>query len=125
MDKRLVLLVGMQLLLATACFYFPTVVMFGLSTTVLGSSSMLLGSVSSSSSSAISLAYSKALSSVQLYVSLASIGILAYLELSNPAYGKTRRILEELRKGWVPVSVLFVILFFILVFFKAYLVVYP
>jgi len=123
MDKRLVLLFGMQLLLATACFYLPTVAMFGLSTTVLGSSSMLLGSVSSSS--AISLAYSKALVSVQLYVSLASIGILAYLELSNPAYGKTRRILEELRKGWVPVSVLFVILFFILVFFKAYLVVYP
>lgn len=123
MDKRLLLLVGMYVLLATVCFCLPAITIFGLSTMILGSSSMLLGSISSSS--VISLAYSKALASTQLYISLASIGILVYIELSDPTYGKTRRILAELRESWIPVSMLLVTLFFILIFFKVYLILYP
>jgi len=100
--------------------------LFGLSTvlgvSVLGSSvlgSSVLGS-SVLGSTTIVEAYSGAVATSQLLLSLAVIGLLVYLDLSDPAYGSLRNTLLELRRSWLPVSVLLVVLFFIIVALKVW-----
>ncbi|MEM2094466.1 MAG: hypothetical protein QXI32_04130 [Candidatus Bathyarchaeia archaeon] len=56
----------------------------------------------------------------QLWVSLAAIGLLLYVELSDPAYGRSRQFLLELRRSWTPIAVLFTILFAIVVVLKVW-----
>ena len=56
----------------------------------------------------------------QLAISLIAICMLVYLELSDPSYGKTRRLIEELRNSWLPLTVLLVMLFALVVFFKVW-----
>ena len=99
--------------------------LFGLSTilgiSVLGSSvlgSSVLGS--SVLGSTILEAYAGAIATSQLCLSLATIGLLVYLELTDPAYGGLRSILLELRRSWLSVSALLVVLFFIIVALKVY-----
>jgi len=104
--------------------------LFGLSTilsvSVLGSSvlgSSVLGSSVLGSSvlgSTIVEAYAGAVVASQLWLSLVVIALLIYLELSDPSYGRLRKILLELRRSWLPVSGLLVVLFFIIVALKVY-----
>jgi hypothetical protein len=67
--------------------------------------------------------YSEALLQGQLAISLIAIGMLTYLELSDPSYGKTKRIIEELRKSWLPLSALLVILFMLIVAFRIWAII--
>jgi len=118
-------------LLAAAGSLTVAAPLFGLSTvlgvSVLGSSvlgsSVLGSSVLGSSvlgSTTIVEAYAGAVVTSQLWLSLLVIGLLVYLELTDPAYGGLRSILLELRRSWLPVSALLVVLFFIIVAFKVY-----
>jgi hypothetical protein len=86
-----------------------------LGTTVLGTT--VLGSTLLGTTSLIQV-YAEALSMGQLAISLIAICMLVYLELSDPSYGKTRRLIEELRKSWLPLSVVLVLLFALIVFFR-------
>jgi len=84
-----------------------------LGTTVLGS--ILLGTTTTTSLIEV---YAEALAMGQLAISLIAICMLVYLELSDPSYGKTRRLIEELRKSWLPLTVVLVLLFALIVFFR-------
>jgi hypothetical protein len=86
-----------------------------LGTTVLGST--VLGSTMLGTTSLIQV-YAEALVTGQLAISLIAIGMLVYLELSDPSYGKTPRAIGELRKSWLPMSALLVLLFAFIVAFK-------
>jgi len=86
-----------------------------LGTTVLGTT--VLGSTLLGTTNLIQV-YADALVAGQVVISLIAIGMLVYLELSDPSYGKTRRVLEELRKSWLPLSVLLVVLFGLIVAFR-------
>jgi hypothetical protein len=86
-----------------------------LGTTILGTT--VLGSTLLGTTSLIQV-YAEALSMGQLAISLIAICMLIYLELSDPSYGKTRRLIEELRKSWLPLSALLVLLFAFIVFFR-------
>ena len=66
----------------------------------------------------VTMINAEALSMGQLAISLIAIGMLVYLELSDPSYGKTRRLIAELRKSWVPLSAMLVLLFALIVFFR-------
>jgi hypothetical protein len=57
-----------------------------------------------------------------LAVSLIAIGLLVFLELSDPAYGKINRLVFELRKSWLPTVSILVTLFFLIVAFKIYVI---
>lgn len=81
-----------------------------LGTTVMGTTSLLI-------------VYGEALLSGQLAISLITIGMLTYLELSDPSYGKTNRIIEELRRSWLPLSALLVILFMLIVAFRIWAII--
>ena len=104
--------------------------LFGLSTvlgiSVLGSSvlgSSVLGSSvlgSSVMGTTIVEAYVNAVSTSQVCLSLVLISMLIYSELTDPSYGKLRNALLELRRSWMPVSALLLILFFIIVGFKVW-----
>jgi len=89
-----------------------------LGTTVLGST--LLGTTTTTTS--LIQVYAEALSMGQLAISLIAICMLIYLELSDPSYGKTRRLIEELRKSWLPLSALLVLLFAFIVFFRIWII---
>lgn len=93
-----------------------------LGSSVLGSSvlgSSVLGS-SVLGSTTIVEAYAGAIGASQLCLSLVAIGLLVYSELTDPAYGELRSILLELRRSWVPVSMLLVVLFFAIVALKVW-----
>jgi len=91
--------------LATTVISAPSV-LSGLST-VLGTT--VLGTSASTFSS---------LASLQLYASLALIGLLVFSELTDPTYGGTKRLLVELRTSWLPYIVLLLIIFSLIVAFK-------
>jgi len=59
-----------------------------------------------------------ALTSIQLYLSLACIGLLVFLELSDPTYGATANVAVAIRENWLPIAAFFVALFFLIVGFK-------
>jgi hypothetical protein len=153
LERSLASLLLLFALLVLVSSFTVAVPMFGLSTilgvsvlasSVLGSSvlgsSVLGSSVLGSSvlaSTTIVEAYTGAVVASQLWLSLTCIGLLVFLELSNPVYEeRTRahpvtakpkrnqrqpcfrariRIFLELRKSWLPVSTLLVILFLIIV----------
>jgi len=91
-----------------------------LGTTVLGTT--VLGSTLLGTTSLIQV-YADALVAGQVAISLIAIGMLVYLELSDPSYGKTRRVIEELRKSWLPLSVLLVMLFGLIVAFRIWAII--
>jgi hypothetical protein len=91
-----------------------------LGTTVLGTT--VLGTTVMGTTSLIGV-YGEALLQGQLAISLIAIGMLTYLELSDPSYGKTKRIIEELRKSWLPLSALLVILFMLIVAFRIWAII--
>lgn len=64
--------------------------------------------------------YSEALSMGKLAISLIAIGMLVYLELSDPSYGESHRVVAELRKSWLPLTTLLVLLFSVIVVFKVW-----
>jgi len=64
--------------------------------------------------------YADALAIGQLAISLMTIGLFVYRELSDPFYGKADRRVEELRKSWLPLSVLLVLLFAFVVAFRVW-----
>jgi hypothetical protein len=91
-----------------------------LGTTVLGTTMLgttVLGTTLLGTTSLIQV-YAEALSMGQLTISLIAIGMLVYLELSDPSYGKTHRLIRELRKSWLPLSAMLVLLFALVVFFR-------
>ena len=90
-----------------------------LGSSVLGSS-VLGSSVLGTTTTTVMAAYSEALAASQVWVSLAAIGLLVYVELSDPAYGRSRRVFVELRRSWMSVSALFVVLFGIVVVLKVW-----
>jgi hypothetical protein len=90
-----------------------------LGTTVLGTT--LLGTTTTTTS--LIQVYADALSMGQLTISLVGIGMLVYLELSDPSYGKTRRLIEEVRKSWLPLSAMLVLLFALIVFFRIWAII--
>jgi len=67
--------------------------------------------------------YSEALATAQLYVSLLCIGLLVYLELTDPNYGGIKEVLVEIRKSWSTTATLLVLLFLVLVAFKVWLII--
>ena len=73
-----------------------------LGTTVLGSSASVFTS----------------LASLQLYASLALIGLVVFSELTDPTYGGVRRFIVELRTSWLPYIVLLLTIFSIIFAFK-------
>ena len=88
-----------------------------LGTTVLGS--ILLGTTTTTTTTtSLIQIYAEAFSMGQLAISLIAICMLVYLELSDPSYGKTRRLIEELRNSWLPLSAVLVLLFALIVFFR-------
>jgi len=91
-----------------------------LGTTVLGTT--VLGSTLLGTTSLIQV-YADALVAGQLAISLIAIAMLVYLELSDPSYGKTRRVVEELRKSWLPLSALLVLLFALIVAFRIWAII--
>jgi len=131
LERRLAFLLGAFVLLTAFCSFVAAAPVFGLSTilgiSVLGSSvlgsSVLGSSVLGSSvlaSTTIVQAYGAAIATSQVWLSLTAIGLLIYLELTDPSYGGLRRTLSELRRSWLPVSSLLVILFFIIVALKVW-----
>jgi len=88
-----------------------------LGTTVLGTT--VLGTTMLGTTSLLEV-YASALLTGQLAISLIAIGLLSYLELSDPAYGGTKRVLEELRRSWLPLTALLVILFMLIVAFRVW-----
>ena len=145
MERSLVLLVVLFLVLTLASSLTVVTPLYGLSTvlgisvlgssvlgssvlgsSVLGSSvlgSSVLGTTTIIMEQAMIEGYGKAILAAQLWLSLIAISLLVYLELTDPAYGKIRRTLEELRKSWVPVSALLVLLFLIFVALKIYAII--
>jgi len=91
-----------------------------LGTTVLGTT--VLGSTLLGTTSLIQV-YADALVTGQLAISLIAIGMLVFLELSDPSYGKTRGVIEELRKSWLPLSALLVLLFVLIVAFRIWAII--
>jgi len=91
-----------------------------LGTTVLGTT--VLGSTLLGTTSLVQV-YADALVTGQLAISLIAIGMLVYLELSDPSYGKTHRVIEELRKSWLPLSALLVLLFTLIVVFRIWAII--
>jgi hypothetical protein len=88
-----------------------------LGSSVLGSSvlgSSVLGS-SVLASTTIVEAYSSAIPSIQPWLSLSLIILLVYMELTDPSSGGLRGYILELRRGWMPVSGLLLLLFLIIV----------
>jgi len=83
--------------------------LFGLST-VLGTT--VLGTT------VLGVTFASAIASAQLYLSLACIGLLVFLELSDPSYGEVKRLIAEIRLNWLPCAIFLVILFFLIVAFK-------
>ena len=93
-----------------------------LGTTVLGTTMLgttVLGTTLLGTTSLIQV-YGEALAMGQLAISLVAIGMLVYLELSDPSYGKAHRLIGELRKSWVPLSAILVLLFALIVFFRVW-----
>ncbi|MCP8314969.1 MAG: hypothetical protein H3Z53_11465 [archaeon] len=91
-----------------------------LGTTVLGTT--VLGTTVMGTTSLVGV-YGEVLFSGQLAISLLAIGILTYLELSDPSYGKTKRLVEELRRSWLPLSAILVILFMLIVAFRIWAII--
>ncbi|MCP8306165.1 MAG: hypothetical protein H3Z49_03550 [archaeon] len=91
-----------------------------LGTTVLGTT--VLGTTVMGTTSLVGV-YGDALLSGQLAISLIAIGTLIFLELSDPSYGKTRRLIGELRKSWIPLSALLVVLFMLIVAFRVWAII--
>lgn len=90
---------------------------YGLSTvmgTFLLASSMLSSSVMVSSLfggvNAASI-FSNALLNAEAAVTVLTISLLAFAEVSSPAYGKAGRLVTELRRGWMPIAAFVVLLF--------------
>lgn len=83
--------------------------LFGLST-VLGTT--VLGTT------VLGVTFVTAIASSQLYLSLTCIGLLVFLELSDPSYGGVKKILTEIRGNWLPCVMFLVVLFFLIVAFK-------
>jgi len=133
LDKTLITLLGAYLALILAVgFLEASPALSGLSTTlgtillgttVLGTT--VLSSVLGSSllGTTMIAVYSEALATVQLYVSLLCIGLLAYLELTDPTYGGIRKTLLEIRESWTSIATLLVVLFLIFVAFKVWLII--
>ena len=121
MERKLTILVILFFSLTLVSCLTVTSPLFGLST-VLGSSvlgSSVLGS-SVMSTTTIIEAYNVAIATSQIHLSLVVIGLLMYLEMSNPDYTRTKGFISDLRKSWVSVSALLVILFFIIVALKVW-----
>jgi hypothetical protein len=95
-----------------------------LGTTVLGTTvlSSVLGSSLLGTTTMIAV-YSEALATAQLYISLICIGLLVYLELTDPTYGGIKKLLLEIRESWTSIATLLVVLFLILVAFKVWLII--
>ena len=85
-----------------------------LGTTVLGTT--LLGTTTTS----LVEVYGEALAMGQLAISLIAICMLIYLELSDPSYGKSHRLVSELRKSWLPFTTMLVLVFAVIVVFKVW-----
>lgn len=103
--------------------------LYGLSTimgTVLSSSvlsSSILGTTTNTTT--VLAAYAGTLPSIQVYISLLAIGLLIYLELTDPTYGEVRRGLTEVRKSWLSMAMLLVLLFMIIVASRVWLIISP
>ncbi|MFQ6077125.1 MAG: hypothetical protein ACE5Z5_13510 [Candidatus Bathyarchaeia archaeon] len=92
-----------------------------LSSSVLSSS--ILGTTTTTTT--VLAAYAGTLPSIQVYISLLAIGLLIYLELTDPTYGEVRRGLTEVRKSWLSMAMLLVLLFMIIVASRVWLIISP
>jgi len=134
LNKTLIALLGAYLVLILSLgFLEASPTLSGLSTTlgtillgttVLGTTvlSSVLGSSLLGTTTMIAI-YSEALATAQLYVSLLCIGLLVYLELTDPTYGGMKKVLVEIRKSWSTTATLLVLLFLIFVAFKVWLII--
>ena len=109
----------LSLLVVKPAFYGLSTV---LGTTVLGTivlGTTVLGSTLLGTTSLVEV-YAEALSMGQLAISLLGICMLLYLELSDPSYGESNRLVAELRKSWLPLTTLLVLLFAVIVVFRVW-----
>lgn len=135
-DKRLVILLCVYLsLVFVTGFLGASPALSGLSTTmgtivlgttVLGTTilSSVLGSSLLGTTTMIAI-YGEAIATAQLYISLICIGLLVYLELTDPTYGGVKKLFIEVRKSWTSIAILLVVLFLIFVSFKVWLIISP
>ena len=137
-ERRFKLVFAAFVFVSVGCLFLAGVPVMGLSmimgisvlgssvlgSSVLGSSvlgsSVLGSSVLGTTTTTVMAAYSEALAESQVWVSLGAIALLVYVELSDPAYGRSRRLFVELRRSWLSVSMLFVLLFGIVVVLKVW-----
>jgi hypothetical protein len=59
----------------------------------------------------INAALSDALTDAQIMVTLLGISLLAYAEVANPTYGGNAEFLRELRRNWMPILAIVLLLF--------------
>ena len=115
LDKRLIALLGVYLaLIFVTGFLGASPTLSGLSTT--------LGTIVLGTTTMIAI-YGEAIATAQLYVSLICIGLLVYLELTDPTYGGVKKLLLEVRESWTSIAALLVVLFLIFVAFKVWLII--
>jgi len=125
MQRSMMTLLIVFIFLALISYITTPPPLFGLSTilgiSVLGSSvlgSSVLGSSvlgSSVLANTIVASYINAVIMSQVWLSLVLIGLLMYVELTDPMYGNLKSLLSELRKSWLPILTILMILFFIIV----------
>ena len=129
-NKSLLLLLSAYVFLALiTCFLAVDPTLYGLSTilgtTILGTTVLgttVLGTTVLGTTSLVGI-YGDALLSGQIVISLAAIGTLVFLELSAPSYGKTRKLIGELRSSWLPISAFLVVLFILIVGFRIWAII--
>ena len=54
----------------------------------------------------------------RLILTLLTVSIVTYVELSDPSYGSTWKTVGELRKSWITPAIVLEILFILVIFFK-------
>lgn len=65
----------------------------------------------SGAAAAIAASYSSALALVQVLVSVSSIGVLVFTEMTDPSYGKVGFTVGEMRKSLTPIALVTLVLF--------------
>ncbi len=121
----LLLILALYALLTLLCSTLAvTPALYGLSTvlgtTVLGTTVLgttVLGSTLLGTTSLVK-AYTEAMALGQFAIGLTAIGLLIFLELSDPSFGEPGKLVRDLRRSWLPVVAVLMLLFAIIVVFR-------
>jgi hypothetical protein len=62
--------------------------------------------------------YNQVIAFGQLAIGVSAVGLLFFYEVSDPRYGRTNRIVADLRESWIPLTALFLTILSITVVLK-------